>query len=59
MPKKKPLVENARPGLDALKSQLFQDMQKAPSLYRDRFRELARERVRTQTTGDPKSRPDR
>lgn len=49
MPKKKPLVGDARSGLDALKNQLMQELHGAstPS-YRDRFRELARQRVVTQ-----------
>lgn len=60
MPRKKPLVENARPGLDALKSQLFQSLHEPPASYRERFRQLAHEKVRSQNRdSDSKSPPNR
>lgn len=58
MPRKKPLVENARSGLDALKTQLFQQLQPTTPSYRDRFRQLAREHVAREPESDPKSPPN-
>ncbi len=63
MSKKKPLVENARSGLDALKTQLFQEIQQRPPSYRERFRTLARQRIGSRegnpNAADPKSPPNR
>ncbi len=66
MARKKPLVEDARKGLDALRSQLFEDMRNGSAgSYRDQFRSLARKRVTVMTGAqdgkqpDPKSDPSR
>ncbi len=61
MPRKKPLVENARDGLDSLKNELLREMKsQTPHSYRDRFLSLARakaERLRADETQNPESPP--
>lgn len=64
MPKKKALVREARPGLDALKTQLLTEIHsKAGESYREQFRRLARQRVeltsRREENADPAPRPNR
>lgn len=54
MPKKKPLVAEARPGLDSLKDEIRNQFQSAPDSYRARFLSIAR---RHAASGEPKS-PD-
>ena len=59
MTRKKPLVEDARKGLDALRNQLFDDMRKSPAgSYRDQFRSLARKRVSVMTGSQDGKQPD-
>ncbi len=62
MPRKKPLVESARSGLDSLKSELLKELKPEPHSYRDRFRALARaraERLRAEQLQNPESPPSR
>lgn len=52
MPRKKPLVEDARGGLDVLKHHLFEQINRPDNSYRDRFRSLARQRAALFTRSD-------
>ncbi len=58
MAKKKPLVEDARKGLDALKQHMFQQIrEQEPHSYREKFRSLARERIGFKRPNDDDSDP--
>lgn len=59
MARKKPLVEDARNGLNALRNHVFQQIQRPSDSYREKFRNLARERVAVMNRpqDDPDSKP--
>lgn len=62
MTRKKPLVEDARKGLDALRRQVAQELDPEPESYRQKFRALARRFAAGQIKDpapDPTPPPDR
>lgn len=56
MPKKTPLVKDARAGLDALKARIAHEMSETTT-YRDTFRRIAKQHLKTNET-EPKSPQD-